>query len=82
MKLEDIKLEPLIDTLLLEKIDILCYTEFGNHVEREVFMAKFKFDTFGVMIDCSRNAVMSVSGLKRYLLVSSCRTAKANQEGK
>ena len=32
-------------------------------------MAKFKFDTFGVMIDCSRNAVMSVSGLKRYLLV-------------
>jgi len=26
-----------------------------------------KFDTFGVMIDMSRNAVMSVSGLKRFL---------------
>ena len=26
-----------------------------------------KFDTFGVMIDMSRNAVMSMEGLKRYL---------------
>ncbi len=32
-------------------------------------MAKFKFDNFGVMIDMSRNAVMSVDGLKRYLFL-------------
>ena len=25
------------------------------------------FDTFGVMIDMSRNAVMSIDGLKRFL---------------
>ena len=30
-------------------------------------MAKYRFDNFGVMIDCSRNAVMSMEGLKRYL---------------
>ena len=30
-------------------------------------MANFKFKTMGVMIDMSRNAVMSVEGLKRYL---------------
>lgn len=30
-------------------------------------MNQFAFDTFGVMIDMSRNAVMSVDGLKRYL---------------
>ena len=30
-------------------------------------MSKYKFNKFGVMIDCSRNAVMSVDGLKRYL---------------
>ena len=30
-------------------------------------MAKYRFDKFGVMIDCSRNAVMSMEGLKRYL---------------
>lgn len=30
-------------------------------------MAKFKFNSFGVMIDMSRNAVMSVEGLKRFL---------------
>ena len=30
-------------------------------------MANFKFKSFGVMIDCSRNAVMSPNGLKRYL---------------
>ncbi len=29
-------------------------------------MAKYKFENFGVMIDCSRNAVMSVDALKRY----------------
>ena len=27
------------------------------------------FDTFGVMIDMSRNAVMSMNGLKRFLTV-------------
>ena len=30
-------------------------------------MKKHKFDTLGVMIDMSRNAVMSLSGLKRFL---------------
>ena len=30
-------------------------------------MANFKFKTLGVMIDMSRNAVMSVEGLKKYL---------------
>ncbi len=30
-------------------------------------MATFKFDTFGIMIDMSRNAVMSMDGLKRFL---------------
>ena len=30
-------------------------------------MAKYKFNSFGVMIDMSRNAVMSVEGLKRFL---------------
>ena len=30
-------------------------------------MAKFRYDHFGVMIDCSRNAVMSVPALKRFL---------------
>ena len=30
-------------------------------------MARYKFENFGVMIDCSRNAVMSLDGLKRYL---------------
>lgn len=30
-------------------------------------MSNFKFKTLGVMIDMSRNAVMSVDGLKRYL---------------
>ncbi|MBE6592545.1 MAG: beta-N-acetylhexosaminidase [Ruminococcaceae bacterium] len=30
-------------------------------------MANFKFKTLGVMIDMSRNSVMSVEGLKRYL---------------
>lgn len=29
-------------------------------------MAKYKFNSFGVMIDMSRNAVMSVEGLKRF----------------
>ena len=28
---------------------------------------KKSFDTFGVMIDMSRNAVMSVDGLRRFL---------------
>ncbi len=32
-------------------------------------MASFKFDTFGVMIDMSRNAVMSMEGLKSFLLL-------------
>ena len=32
-------------------------------------MAKYKFNYFGVMIDCSRNAVMSVEGLKNYLAI-------------
>ena len=32
-------------------------------------MAKFKFETLGVMIDLSRNAVMSLDGLKRFLPV-------------
>lgn len=32
-------------------------------------MANFKFKTMGVMIDMSRNAVMSVEGLKRYLRI-------------
>ena len=30
-------------------------------------MKKHRFDTLGVMIDMSRNAVMSISGLKRFL---------------
>ena len=30
-------------------------------------MSKFKFDSLGVMIDLSRNAVMSLDGLKRFL---------------
>lgn len=30
-------------------------------------MSKYKFDTLGVMIDMSRNAVMSVDGLRRFL---------------
>lgn len=30
-------------------------------------MSKYKFDHFGVMIDCSRNAVMSPEGLRRFL---------------
>ena len=30
-------------------------------------MANFKFKTLGVMVDMSRNSVMSVEGLKRYL---------------
>jgi hypothetical protein len=34
---------------------------------RENSMSKFKFDSFGVMIDMSRNAVMSLDGLKRFL---------------
>jgi len=32
-------------------------------------MGKYKFDSLGVMIDLSRNAVMSISGLKRFLTV-------------
>ena len=33
-------------------------------------MMKIKnFDTFGVMLDMSRNAVMSVEALKKYLMV-------------
>ena len=32
-------------------------------------MAKYRFDKFGVMIDCSRNAVMSVEGLKNYFTI-------------
>ena len=34
---------------------------------RENSMSKFKFDSLGVMIDMSRNAVMSLDGLKRFL---------------
>ncbi len=30
-------------------------------------MSKYKFDHFGVMIDCSRNSVMSLDGLRRLL---------------
>ena len=30
-------------------------------------MANFKFNTFGVMIDMSRNAVMSIEALKKFL---------------
>ena len=37
-----------------------------NHRNEVFFMAGFKFKNFGVMIDCSRNAVMSLDGLKRY----------------
>ena len=32
-------------------------------------MSKYKFDTLGVMIDMSRNAVMSLDGLRRFLPV-------------
>ena len=28
-----------------------------------------RFDTFGVMIDMSRNAVMSIDGLKRFMTI-------------
>jgi len=27
------------------------------------------FDTFGVMVDCSRNAVMSVESLKKFMVI-------------
>ena len=55
--------------IFLDILSKICYTE-NTIKDRKDFSMKH-FDTFGVMIDCSRNAVPSVEGLKRFFDVIS-----------
>ena len=55
--------------IFLDFFFVICYTEITIK-DRKDFSMKH-FDSFGVMIDCSRNAVPSVAGLKRFFDVIS-----------
>ena len=55
--------------IFLDFFMVICYTEITIK-DRKDFSMKH-FDSFGVMIDCSRNAVPSVAGLKRFFDVIS-----------
>ena len=50
----------------MDNSENVCIIIITNNITGDTFLMK-NFDTFGIMIDCSRNAVYTVHALKRFI---------------